>query len=407
MYKVERFKFDNGERFAILLGRDGFPLYYPNLYSIIFLRNTGNTINTIVAVLEDIELLYLLFDKLKINIENRIKNEKLLQVNEIERICSMAYFEREYLLSQKSNKKIISFPQRIKSESLRAKILISDDCVSKELIYRRLTNFSNYIEWLELYLQPSFLSNSTKIFKSRRPKLSKCESSEYKSFDQEQIKIILQTINRSNPQSIWNSKHVKYRNELIVYMLLYLGCRKGELLNIKLTDFNNKGGVYYITIKRNHDDKSDTRSYQPLVKTRSRSLSLNLKLKKMIDEYILKYRSILRNAELTDFLILSDQGRPLSINALDKIFTQISEKVLFRVHAHAFRHTWNDKYTDKIQALIKSGKITEDQAERDRAYLMGWIPGSQSARRYARRAEDQMAVEIGLEIQKKFEEENE
>ena len=57
--------------------------------------------------------------------------------------------------------------------------------------------------------------------------------------------------------------------------------------------------------------------------------------------------------------------------------------------------------------MIQSGKITEDQAERDRAYLMGWIPGSQSARRYARRAEDRRAVEIGLEIQKKFEEENE
>ena len=73
------------------------------------------------------------------------------------------------------------------------------------------------------------------------------------------------------------------------------------------------------------------------------------------------------------------------------------------VHAHAFRHTWNDKYTDKVQTLIKSGKITEDQAERDRAYLMGWIPNSQSARRYSRRAENKRAMEVGLSIQENFE----
>ena len=37
---------------------------------------------------------------------------------------------------------------------------------------------------------------------------------------------------------------------------------------------------------------------------------------------------------------------------------------------------------------------------------MGWIPGSQSARRYAKRAENRRAMEVGMEIQKKFEEDN-
>ena len=57
--------------------------------------------------------------------------------------------------------------------------------------------------------------------------------------------------------------------------------------------------------------------------------------------------------------------------------------------------------------MIESGRLTEDKAENDRAYLMGWIPGSQSARRYAKRAEDRRAVEVGLGIQNKFEENNE
>src|SRR5690606_27827240 len=106
-------------------------------------------------------------------------------------------------------------------------------------------------------------------------------------------------------------------------------------------------------------------------------------------------RSTIPNAELSDFLIISDQGKPLSISGLNKIFVQISEKVSFRVHAHAFRHTWNDRFTDNASSLISSG-ASEDKLERDRAYLMGWIPGSQSARRYSKRAEDRRAIEIGL-----------
>lgn len=406
MNTVKRFNMSNEERFAILVDSEGLPLTYPNLYSIIHLRNPRYTINTIVAVLEDIELLYLFLDKFEIDIEERFKNKEYLKMNEIQGIVDLANFKRDYFLSRKSSKKILSFPKKLKKESIRANILIKDDCVSKGLIYRRLTNFAKYLEWLEIYLYPSCVSNTAKKFKARRPSLSTHESEEYKSFDQEQINIILQTVNPSNQQSIWQSEYVKHRNELIVYMLLYLGCRKGELLNIKLTDFTSKNGISYVTIKRNHDDPSDTRLYQPLVKTRSRSLALNLNLKKKIDEYILKYRSIVLNAELSDFLILSNQGQPLSINALNKIFYQISEKVLFNVHAHAFRHTWNDKYTDKSVALITSGNTTEEKAENDRAYLMGWIPGSQSVRRYSKRAEDRRAVEVGMEIQKRFEEDH-
>ena len=103
-------------------------------------------------------------------------------------------------------------------------------------------------------------------------------------------------------------------------------------------------------------------------------------------------------------MIISDDGRPLSINGLDKVFSKISEKLRFNVHAHAFRHTWNDKYTDNVAKLIASGKMTESEAENHRAYLQGWIIGSQSARRYSKRSENLKALRAGLDIQDSFEE---
>lgn len=406
MMSVKRFIGSSGERFAVLLDSNGSPLTYPNLYTTIYFRNRGHSINTIITVLEDIELLYLLLNKLQIDIEKRIKDKDFLNLYEIESLVNFASLKRVFLLNKNTDKKILCFPKK-RNEAVRAKLVLKNDNVSRDLIYRRITNFADYLHWLETYLCPSSSTHTSKNFKSRRPRKIRQQSESYKSFDEDQINLILNTVDPNNKKCIWTSKFLNYRNELIIYLFLYLGCRKGELLNIKLSDFPQKEGFSYINIKRNHDDQSDVRLYQPLVKTMSRTIALNLKLKQKIDQYILNYRSVVSNVELSDFLLVSDEGNPLSINALDKVFHQVSNRVQFRVHAHAFRHTWNDKYTDKVQALIKSGRITEDQAERDRAYLMGWIPGSQSARRYARRAEDRRAIEIGLEIQKKFEEENE
>ena len=398
----------SGERFAVLLDSDGFPMTYPNLYTIINLRNSGQSINTISAILEDIKLLFQLLDQLEIDLEQRIKSKDFFELNEIEAIANLTSFSRSRLYGMASNKKVINFPKVNNKERSRAKLVITQDYVSKQLIYRRLTNFAEYIGWLETYFHSSVKTSTKCLLTSRRPRKSMDSQSEYKSFDGEQVDKILKAVDPDNQNRIWISDYITYRNELIIYLFLYLGCRKGELLNLKITDITPPtDGTSYLTIRRNPHDDSDSRLYQPLVKTRSRSIALNQNLKKKLEIYILNHRSTVPNAELTDFLILSNKGQPLSINALDKILSEISKVVLFNVHAHAFRHTWNDKYTNKVQALIQSGKVTEDQAERDREYLMGWIPNSESARRYSRRADNKRAMEVGLSIQEKFEDESE
>ena len=75
MMSVKRFVMSSGERFAVLLNSDGVPMTYPNLYTIIHLRNRGQSINTISAFLEDIKLLLQLLDKLGIDLEQRIKSK--------------------------------------------------------------------------------------------------------------------------------------------------------------------------------------------------------------------------------------------------------------------------------------------------------------------------------------------
>lgn len=404
MMSVKRFVMSSGERFAILLDKNGHPLPYPNLYSVIYLRNIGQSINTIVAVLEDLKLLYQLLDKLEIDLEQRVQNKKFLTLNEVEAVVNLTSFQRKYLLNQKTQKRILSFPDKVRNEKIRAKFILTDDHVSKELVYRRITNFAEYIGWLENYFSPHVQTRTKTTFKAHRPKKNGDVSNLYKSFDKKQLDQILALVHPEQESPLWASKFHNYRNELIVFLLLYLGCRKGELLNIKLTDREEKNGNLYINIVRNRDDQTDIRLHQPLVKTRSRAIVINQKLREKLESYVLYYRSEIPNAELTDFLIISDNGQPLSINGLNKVFSKISEKLRFNVHAHAFRHTWNDKYTDNVAKLIANGKMTESEAENHRAYLQGWIIGSQSARRYSKRSENLKAVRVGLDIQDSFEE---
>ena len=142
---VKRFVMSGGERFAVLLNSDGVPMTYPNLYTIIHLRNRGQSINTITAILEDIKLLFQLLDKLGIDLEQRIKNKDFLKLDEIEAIANLASFSRSRLDGMASNKKIISFPKSSNKERFRTKVVTTQDYISKELIYRRLTNFAEYI----------------------------------------------------------------------------------------------------------------------------------------------------------------------------------------------------------------------------------------------------------------------
>ena len=101
MMSVKRFIGNSGERVAILVGSDGIPLTYPNLYTTINFRNRGHSVNTIVAVLEDIKLLYQLLNKLQIDLKKRTQEKAFLELNEIESLVNLASFKRSYLLHQK------------------------------------------------------------------------------------------------------------------------------------------------------------------------------------------------------------------------------------------------------------------------------------------------------------------
>jgi integrase len=86
----------------------------------------------------------------------------------------------------------------------------------------------------------------------------------------EQLKEYLNPLSPNNP---WKSEHMRYRNCLIFYWFLYLGIRRGELLEIRIRHIDFRKSQVFI--ERRADDDKDPRAKQPNAKTNDRVLSLS------------------------------------------------------------------------------------------------------------------------------------
>lgn len=158
------------------------------------------------------------------------------------------------------------------------------------------------------------------------------------------IRKLIKIINPESEQNPWESNHCRVRNQLIIFWLLKLGLRRGELLKIRVRDINFRASE--VRVLRQHDDPDEPRKNEPRHKTRERELSLNQSLLLKTHAYILKYRSGVKGANKHDYLFVSDvKGAPLSISSLNKIFVVLQGNLSYEgvnLFPHALRHTWND-----------------------------------------------------------------
>ena len=123
----------------------------------------------------------------------------------------------------------------------------------------------------------------------------------------------------------WQSELVKKRNLAMVYLFLYTGLRKGELLNLNVTDINFHDKTLHV---RPETSKS----------RRSRILPINHKAMEALIDYIRERRRLGRQ---TPYLFVSS-GRDdvLSYDGFKHLINQLNKASGVKFHAHQFRHTF-------------------------------------------------------------------
>jgi integrase len=399
--------FSNGERYPLLLNQQGQPHWHASLYATTQIRNASKAPNTIVAVLSAIRILLSWSFSRNQDIENRFCQRNFLNEHELE---SLRQYTQMIKTHEPSDQKIIKISRRI--EKLRGNIKISEARISGSTQYIRMTYIADYIEWLAINLierdAKQVDANTLKAIKKmsdglreRRPqKISKSRENARKGLTDQQQEALLNLIKpetEDNPFSI----EVQIRNKLIILLLYHLGLRAGELLALRISDFDFQKNT--LLIARRHDNANDSRTYQPVVKTFDRRIPLSNQLIKLVSDYVLGLRCKNKAAKQHDYLFVVHQigpflGQPLSLKGLAKIFQEIknSSPTLKDLTPHILRHTANDRFSE----LMDKRGASPAEEDKMRSYIMGWKEGSGTAATYTRRHIENKAKEAALLLQK-------
>jgi integrase len=193
---------------------------------------------------------------------------------------------------------------------------------------------------------------------------------------------------------------VRFRNYLIVLLLLKLGMRRGELCGLTVSDcfLGSKGTI---TIHRRPDDPNDPRHNKPATKTAARVLPLSDRLTELMHEWVTYHRRNIPGTRFHPYVIVSsDSGKPMSLSNVNKIMERLRRAVTGLpddLTAHVLRHSWNDWFSAEMD---KKG-ISEEQEVKWRKRLMGWR-SEDTARHYLRRTVRQRSNEFLRDMQEQL-----
>ncbi|EFK0604894.1 site-specific integrase [Escherichia coli] len=390
-YKVKKFIMSSGERGCLILDKkSNLPTYYQNLFLTTDIRNRGATASTMEIVATNLLIFSNFLDGRGIDIIERVELKKYLSVAEIDDLV-------RYAKQRFDRQKIIN----IKSTNYRF--------IAKRTFSYRIHVFSRYLKWLcglvhsskgiHAKYEVDVFIESIRAHIPRNSSLNMNEISE-KSLNEEEIKVLFRLLEIGGIENPFH-KEVQVRNRLIFTLLLNLGLRAGELLNLKIDDFDLRDNT--LSVVRRHDSKEDGRSYQPLVKTGERVIPLSDELAREIFDYISNSREKMTKRKKHNFLFVAhctgkNAGEPLSISAYEKVISTLkrASPELYNLSGHRLRHSWNYMYSKGIE-----GAELEYNRRKDlRNYLMAWSKESIMCDRYNYKYISQQEKDVVLKVYK-------
>ncbi|CEH31339.1 Uncharacterized protein BN1090_A2_03812 [Aneurinibacillus migulanus] len=197
----------------------------------------------------------------------------------------------------------------------------------------------------------------------------------------------VQTFYRAIDLPYKKNESLAFRNKLIFRTLYHTGMRIGELLHLQVTDYDlpdptkKTGDIYLIARDEPDPDRQ--------LKTGERNIPVASGLIGAIDRYIVQHRPYV---EGNPYIFVSHRdGNPLTRNAVEKMFREVSKQCSIKCTPHSLRHTHASELADaSIDPLVikdrlghgsinTSAKYTEISLEtRRRSYERYLIAGMEA-----------------------------
>ncbi|MFS6938980.1 tyrosine-type recombinase/integrase [Neisseria animaloris] len=354
--KVKTVSHRSGDSLPILLDRDGFPIPSPNEF---LLSRRNLSTNTLIRNLRELSVLYRWLDDRQIDLRKRLKSGTL-------------FTEAEF------SGGLIEF--------LRKDMEVEGKVVAPHTFNNRLATIRQYFVWeIDVYLSSLPLSSSQyELLQAARKRLMrwidraflnlpKAGSLSRKSLTNDEAEFLLWCLNPENPNSFAFFEPVKFRNFVVASLMLNCGLRPGELLSLRVEDIQI-GAISSVTVKRRPPDPFDKRKPRPSVKRNGRTIPVEgNSFVRMLDLYIVEWREILeqKSSRATEYLILSDEGEPLSHSSLTQLFSRLRreypDSLPKNLTPKSLRHT----FSSRMEQILRKAGLEEDRRKQALAMLRG------------------------------------
>lgn len=185
----------------------------------------------------------------------------------------------------------------------------------------------------------------------------------------------------------WHPK-TRLRNWIGALLGRYSGLRRGEVGKLRTDDVRNVDGPC-IAVLRRPQDVLDTRTSanRPKVKTVERELPISNVLALAIRQYShTLLRDGGRRGARTPYLLVTEEGTPISGSSLDAIWKAVNGRTSRRMSWHVLRHTWAEEVADD---LLEQHLGSPDSSEVVLGMLRemgGWAPTSNTPFTYIKNA---------------------
>lgn len=410
-FVAKRVRFRNGERHSVLSRPGSLPVHEASLYLAKY-RKRGRAANTIHAVCMVLALLYRELAKTDINLLVRFRQGRFLTVPELNRLAEAAQYRVDDLSYEDADgpgdSKIIDI-RRIRMR--RSAAIVEVNAVAVATQASRLRYMADFLDFLSTYVGSTLpavqrkelaleSAGALKAFLAQVPRVSRrAKLGAREGLSKEDQDRLLKVINPDSPDNPWQRGFVRHRNWLIVVLLLATGMRRGELLGLQIRDLDQR--LPKLRILRRADASEDPRRIQPNTKTNDREVELRPAIMRAVWGYINDRRRKIKAARKHPQLIVADDGQPLSLQSIDKIFRQLREAcpgLPVTLTSHVMRHTWNERFSEQAELL----GLTDAVEEKARNEQQGWADNSKSAATYTRRHASRKGRELALKLQEQL-----
>lgn len=357
--RVEMIAHDSGDLLPIILGDDGLPLVTPNEFII---SRRALSANTLIRNARALAIFHSWIDRQKIDLECKITG--IRSFSEAELNGSLLEFFRRDQGKKKKVKKINVDPKTIN---------------------QRLTTVRQYLVWycgVLAGMVPNTSQDYERISKNKdlivslidrcfikAPPTNRVE----KSLSIRHLQALKSLLDLSVPGAFGKNEAVNCRNYVMVMIMLHYGLRPGELLSLRVEDIEI-GAISAIRVTRRPPDKNDTRKPRPQIKRNGRVLPIDdFNFAKKLDSYISEYRDVLSvNAKFdSDYLILSDEGAPLSQSSVIQFFQILRKRYSDKLPKHLSAKTLRHVFSCEIEKQLRDSGVDEERRRKALAYLRG------------------------------------